>query len=124
MEGFLWTLLAAAISALTWVAYKHPTAYAKNFFPLLFLTPTFLMILWIVLVIVAGSRDAEEVLTGLETSDKIKIDIYSKSLADKMIGLSRGLLLYGAFAGLLMVLRFLPDMLDAGDKKNNSGQKD
>jgi hypothetical protein len=117
MEAFLWTLLTAAISALTWVAYKHPAAYAKNFFPLLLITPTFLMTIWTLAVIALGGQDARELLLGLETSDDIKIGVYGRSLAEKMIGVGRGLLFYAAYAGLLVVLRFLPDMLDAGERR-------
>jgi lipid-A-disaccharide synthase-like uncharacterized protein len=122
MEAFLWTLALAVITGLTWIAYKHPAAFTKNIFPLLFYMPTMLVGGMTMFLLVAIDFDARTLLQKFAepTSDNI-IHLYAQTLAERVVFLSWLLIGYVAYAAFVQLLRYLPKILDS---ENSKSQKD
>jgi len=123
METFLWSLLLAAISAITFIAYKHHASFRKRVAPAL-----------LVLVIGAacfstgvfsGSVSAlSEALNNeaaLPQLDKRSISFIAKELATASSTHDRALIICAITFSYVILLVFLPLLLDLSHNGEREG---
>jgi hypothetical protein len=128
MEAFFWSLALAAVSALTFVAYKHPQGFARNIFPrLIGLTSVFLVA---VIARYIGSMESlteslpREVAKATESLNILQH--IADSIVDAYVQLKYSLLGVLVVFVYLNLLRFLPSILGIEHEKSSlpSGSKD
>lgn len=122
MENFLWGLLATLIGSLSFVAYKHPTGYQKVFrflIPSVLSIPFFLLLRAWTTLHVAASILAEEVMENPTASigDKSHLITGIDSALDQVYLI---LIITLAVLVFLVVLRYLPEILDMETDTKNS----
>jgi hypothetical protein len=111
MQGLIYSLILAAISALAFIAYRHHKAFAKIGSTLHWASLiTFLaMNMWNIAMTVAGSaaRSAVE----YREAEKIRIAIEALQIPYSMLIIS-----FILWMGYLMILSYLPYILNLDEK--------
>jgi hypothetical protein len=115
MQGLFYSLILAAISALAFVAYRHHKAFVK-IASILYgasLITCLAMNLWNIAITVAGS--AAQRAIEYQGAEKIR-------QATEALQIPYGVLIISfiLWMGYLMILRFLPNILNLNEKVNQA----
>lgn len=108
IETLLVTLIVAAITGLCILAYRHPAAYAKLYFPLILIGCVVLagVVLW------NAALDLSELsISRLEIPSEYMAEIRS-TLGDRKLPYMWSFLVFLAYNSLLAFLMFLPILLN------------
>ena len=119
METFFWSLLTAAISALSYVAYRHPTPFRNNIaYPLLILSV--LGVIFISAANMGGAgvqiNELTKEVTNLETENKM-LTYHAQKLKKAYDSEVKALIIGGAISVYLLLLINLPKLLSLKDDK-------
>ncbi len=114
METFFWSVALAAITGLTFAAYKHPTAFAQNLFPPL-LTLAMLGVIGSIAWYMGGMNSLAESLQREVAG--LKDERGTLKFLIESVVLSFGKLKYGVGISLLvavylLLLKYLPSILN------------
>ncbi|MBO9872834.1 MULTISPECIES: hypothetical protein [Xanthomonas] len=120
MQTFLWSLLLAAISAITFVAYKHPLSFRKK------VSPGLLWIISGVALFVSGlflgsvSALSESLLLHSADKDGKMLSFIAGQLAGDVVFYKTSLIACAISFSYILFLNFLPLFLDLPIEEKNS----
>jgi hypothetical protein len=115
VEQLGYSLIAAAVAAITYVAYKHPVAFRKRFYPAMgFVTA----------IVGIGIASWDAALDAATSAIDSKLPLSTQMTADALIHARsvHGLVFFFAFMGYLCYCQFLywlPDILGKEDAKKD-----
>jgi hypothetical protein len=125
MDTFFWSLILAAVTGLTFIAYKHPEGFSRNIYP-----PLLALVLFFFIGSLAAYMGGMLYLTVELPKEVAKLKQETGNLpflADSIVkqytllkyglGISLGVALY------LVILKYLPQILDIKQQKTNESSK-
>lgn len=123
MEAFFWSLLVAALSGLTWLAYQHPGSFkARIAMPLIKLTS--LIILGIVSYSLGSMSTYTGELTSLVEQDNLNkemVKFAAKGVENAFRVQVTAWIVGIVFIVYLLFLVYLPILLDEGRSRASVG---
>ena len=126
METFFWSLALAAVSGLTFAAYKHPKGFAENLFPPLLLLAILAAVVSVGWFMGGMNSLTESLLKEVASikGDKGTLTFLVESVVRHFTQLKYGLGISLLVAISLLVLKHLPRILNLKqDSPNGSSSK-
>lgn len=116
LQTLVASLIVAAVSSLTFVAYKHPQGFARMFPALLAGTGTIglVYLIWQVLIIWSSAEIIDHLARTLPESPLESIQQHAHKLAASVRSSFICLAVLGGTWGYLFLLQRLPDILEHG----------
>lgn len=120
MDTFFWSLVLAAVSALTFIAYKHPTGFSRNIFPFL-ITMITVSVVGATAWYLGEMKSLTESLSSQVTNAKESINIPSfvaNSIVKQYLYFEYTISISLVVAAYLLILKYLPRIISTENNKN------
>lgn len=123
MQAFFWSLLLATVSAVTFIAYKHPIAFRKR------VAPAFMALTGMTVAFITGSfaggvsAVSDSLASEVDTlkGENTVLAFLAQSLRDQSEQYQLGLVICAIVFAHMTLLVFLPLILDLEQKSGSEG---